>query len=111
MNAPGFIRLSAFLLTLLIPGLSLQAHAAQVGQVVVEEAHVFQYPQAGSKVIGNLKKGETLPVSNLPTEGFYKAKLSNGEMGWLSGNDIHAGALPAVKPSAKCLGFSKALSS
>ena len=76
------------------------AKAAQVGQVVVEEAHVYQYPQSGSKVIANLKRGETVPVSNLPTEGFFKAKLSSGEMGWLSGNDIHAGAVPSAKSGA-----------
>ncbi len=85
-----------FLLTqfLLLP----ITQAAQTGEVIVEEAQVYQYPQAGSKVIGRLKRAQTVPVSNLPTEGFYKTRLSNGETGWLSGNDILAGT--AARPAS-----------
>lgn len=75
--------------------------AAQVGEVVVDRAQVYQYPQATSKVVGTLQRGETIAVSNLATEGFYKARLANGETGWLSGNDIHAGAKPAPKKAVR----------
>jgi len=64
------------------------AWAAQTAQVIVPQANVYQYPQASSRVMTKLSQGDSVAVSNLPTEGFYKARLSNGDIGWISGNDI-----------------------
>jgi hypothetical protein len=68
------------------------AQAAQVAQVIVTSANVYLYPQSGSKVISKLPRGESLAISNLPTEGFYKVRLASGDMGWVSGNDILSNA-------------------
>ena len=67
------------------------AHAAQVGQVIVDDASVYEYPQFASKTISKLQKGQGVQVSNLPTEGFYKVRLKNGDLGWISGNDVLVG--------------------
>jgi hypothetical protein len=73
------------------------AWAAQSGRVVVEDAAVYEFPQKSAKVIARLKKDSVHAVSNLKTEGFYKIRLSGGETGWISGNDLFAGggALPS----------------
>jgi|GEM_PF-3108863 len=68
------------------------AHAAQLGTVIVDEAAVRVYPQAKSESIGTVHRDQKLAVSNLPTEGFYKVRLPDGEIGWISGNDVFVGA-------------------
>ncbi len=67
------------------------AEAAQSGRVVVEDAAVYEFPQKSAKVIARLKKDSVHAVSNLKTEGFYKIRISGGETGWISGNDLLAG--------------------
>ncbi len=67
------------------------AEAAQSGRVVVEDAAVYEFPQKSAKVITRLKKDSVHAVSNLKTEGFYKIRISGGETGWISGNDLLAG--------------------
>ncbi|NDG83503.1 MAG: hypothetical protein EBX52_00510 [Proteobacteria bacterium] len=62
--------------------------AAQMGKVVTDQAPLFEFPQKGSRVIGKVRKGLGYPVSNLPTEGYYKLRTNSGEYGWISGNDI-----------------------
>ena len=69
---------------------SLPALAAQNAKVIVPSAKIYLYPQAASKVVLILKEGESIQISNLPTEGFYKMRLPTGELGWVSGNDILA---------------------
>jgi hypothetical protein len=56
--------------------------------VIVESANVLEFPKSGSKMISSVKKNSVLQVSNLATEGFYKARLPSGDLGWVSGNDI-----------------------
>lgn len=77
------------------------AFAAQVGQVIVDAAPVYEYPQFASKLISKLKKGDSVPVSNLPTEGFYKVRLKNGDLGWISGNDVFVGVQSGKSPPPK----------
>lgn len=81
--------------------LSVKAQAAQTGKVIVSSAKIYVYPQSTSSVLANLKQGEAVTISNVPTEGFFKIRAPNGEIGWISGNDILAGsgAAPAI-PSA-----------
>ncbi len=87
-----------FVLSLL--GLPSFSFAAQLGKVIVDEASVYRYPRQGTEVISSLSRDQSLAVSNLPTEGFYKVRLPNGELGWVSGNDIFVGAKPAVSEPA-----------
>jgi hypothetical protein len=86
------IVLAGFLSFFIVSGLSAQtALAAQSAQVIVPQANVYQYPQASSNVISHLNQGQTVAVSNLPTAGFYKVRLPNGDLGWVSGNDVLSG--------------------
>ncbi len=80
------MKLKLFFLSVLL--FAQSALAARSGQIIVDEANVYEYPQYSSKTISKLKKGEGLTVSNLPTEGFYKVRLRNGDLGWVSGNDL-----------------------
>lgn len=64
------------------------AVAAQMGKVVTDQAPIYEFPQKGARVIGKVRKGLGYPVSNLPTEGYYKLRTNSGEYGWISGNDI-----------------------
>jgi hypothetical protein len=80
---------------------SAKAQAAQTGKVIVPSAKIYVYPQSTSRVVANLKQDQSVTISNVPTEGFFKIRAPNGEMGWISGNDVLAGngASPAI-PSA-----------
>ena len=67
---------------------SENAFAARAAKVIVKVAVLHEFPQAKSKVIGKLNQDEAIAVSNKPIEGFYKTRLSTGELGWISGNDV-----------------------
>jgi hypothetical protein len=90
------------ILSILFLGLfSGSAMAAQVGTVIVDQASVYEYPQTGSNPISSLSIDDTVAVSNIPTEGFYKVRLPNGELGWISGNDIYVGEKGSSAPRRK----------
>jgi hypothetical protein len=98
----SFLKRSTLILLLGFAFLGNEARAAQSAQVIVPVANIYLYPQAASKVISKINQGESLAVSNLPTEGFYKVRLANGDIGWISGNDVLAGgaASSSVSPTA-----------
>ena len=75
-------------LILMIAVLGQGAWAAQIGKVVTDKASILEFPQKSARVIGEVRKGMSYPVSNFPTEGFYKLKTASGDYGWISGNDI-----------------------
>lgn len=64
------------------------AQAAQTGKVITDRAAILEYPMKEAKKLKEASKGESLTVSNLATEGFYKVRLGKDEYGWISGNDI-----------------------
>jgi hypothetical protein len=89
------MKISRKMLFLFLPVLwAISVHAAQTGKVVSEQAVIREFPNAGSKKLMELRRGETLAVSNLPTEGFYKVRIAKDEYGWISGNDILVDATP-----------------
>jgi hypothetical protein len=105
-NIP-FLKLSSMALLACI---SMSAQAARLGKIVVDSAQVHQFPKDDSQSVGTVPKDETLAVSNLPIEGFYKARLKDGTIGWISGNDIFvapaadaggAAAAPVPTPAAQ----------
>lgn len=77
------------------------AHAAQTAKVIVDTASVYDKPQADGVVIGTVLKDTSIAVSNAPTNGFYKSRIPGGAIGWISGNDILTGAVPAAAEAAK----------
>jgi hypothetical protein len=68
--------------------LGQNALAAQIGKVITDKASILEFPQKSARVVGTVRKGMAYPVSNFPTEGFYKLKTASGDYGWISGNDI-----------------------
>ncbi|MBS1957899.1 MAG: SH3 domain-containing protein [Bdellovibrionales bacterium] len=87
--------------------LVMSSQAAQVGKIVVDTAEVHEYPQAGSKVIAKVSKNESVTVSNVPTEGFYKARVRSGQIGWISGNDILVSNKGASRSAPSRRGWSR----
>lgn len=86
-------------LSLLFMVFSPVAFAAQSGNIIVNEARVFQYPRSDSAILQKLPRDTTLTVSNQPTEGFFKVRTPNGQLGWVSGQDILvAGAASNLPP-------------
>ncbi len=74
--------------------LTAPVFAARVGHVEMDETPVHTQPTAMSDVITKLAKGSTLAVSNLPTAGFYKVKLSDGTLGWVLGEALRLEQAP-----------------
>ncbi len=64
------------------------AWSAQVGTITTENTLVRIHPNDSAMVIGKLPLDEEIPISNLPTNGFYKMRMDNGDIGWVSGRDL-----------------------
>jgi hypothetical protein len=79
---------------------AIPAEAAQSGKVITERAPIREFPDSGAPKLKEARKGETLTVSNLPTEGFFKVRIGKDEYGWISGNDllVEGVAAPVVAP-------------
>jgi hypothetical protein len=69
------------LLALLLPSLALAALPARVDE---DGTPFYSVPSAEGQVLKTLQKGTALAVSNYPTEGFYKARTVEGDVGWVS---------------------------
>ncbi|HTL11641.1 MAG TPA: SH3 domain-containing protein, partial [Bdellovibrionota bacterium] len=80
-------RIGLALASLLIAlSVSPAAQAARQARVEADSAPLLSGPKADAQVVMTLKKGAALAVSNLPTEGFYKARTETGEVGWIAGD-------------------------
>jgi hypothetical protein len=62
--------------------------AAQEAIVSAEEAAIRERPTTDAKVIESLPSGATLKVSSRQKDGWYKARASTGQIGWVSQDDI-----------------------
>jgi hypothetical protein len=60
------------------------AHAARPARVDVDETPLFQSLSPDSDLVRKLPQGARLVVSNLPIQGFYKARTAEGEVGWVN---------------------------
>ncbi len=70
---------------------SLSSFGAQMGTVVVEEAFIYLSPDFDATVIATAKRGETFPMSSKTQGPFYKVKLKDQRLGWISSVDIKSG--------------------
>ena len=64
------------------------AWAAQPARVDVDGVTLTEGPMKTSRTLAKLHKGQALAVSNYPTQGFYKARTSEGTVGWVSGDSL-----------------------
>jgi hypothetical protein len=72
----------------LLAGLPLAAHAAKNAVVEADEAELRHDPQVLSEVIKTVKRGTAIVVANTPERGFYKSRLPDGTLGFISGDAI-----------------------
>jgi hypothetical protein len=68
--------------------------------VIVENAKVFDKPQPDATEIGQLNKDSSIYVSNTQTNGYFKTKIPDGQLGWVSGSDVLAGEPVAAATAA-----------
>ncbi len=64
------------------------AIAAQWARVTVDSIEVYDGPTKSHRVQRKIKRGVVLQASNYPTEGFYKVRLQDGTLGWVSGSAL-----------------------
>jgi len=76
--------LKSALFLLLCLGFSASALAARPARVDSDELPIFQELKPDSPIIRTLIKGTRVTVSNLPTQGFYRVRTNEGEVGWVS---------------------------
>lgn len=68
-----------------------QDPGSQKGTVIVEEAEVYQKDDFDSRVIGRVKEGQVFDISKRPLGPFFKIRLKQGVLGWISDADIRPG--------------------
>jgi hypothetical protein len=75
----------------LISLFSAHVFAAQIGTVISEEAFIYLNSDFDAPVIATLKRGESFQMSNKPVGPFYKIRMKNNQLGWVSSIDVKAG--------------------
>ncbi len=68
----------------------LAAHAAQPARVTKDLAPLRDGPSANFDVLKKLPLGSALQISNTPKQGFYKARASDGIVGWIEASQVLA---------------------
>lgn len=69
----------------------MSAWSAQVGTVLVEETYVYLNPDFDAQVIATAKRGETFQMSDKTSGPFYKVRMKDKRLGWISSVDIQPG--------------------
>ncbi len=81
------------ILGFLVGGMT-SARAAQYGTVISPTANVLQFPQPNAKIVAQVRKDDQVTASNFPTENYFKVRLYDGTVGWISGNDLYVTQAP-----------------
>ncbi|MEC9281161.1 MAG: SH3 domain-containing protein [Bdellovibrionota bacterium] len=68
--------------------ISLSVFAAQRAEVIIDGAMVYKKGDFGAPVLGYLRKGKLVKISNKNYGPFYKVKLRQGVIGYISDIDI-----------------------
>lgn len=76
---------------LLALGVSVAAQGARAAQLakVGDGVNLFETPRESSRVIRVIPKGVPFAISNLPVEGYYRARMSDGEIGWVKSDSVY----------------------
>jgi uncharacterized protein YgiM (DUF1202 family) len=73
------------------------ALGAQRAVVDADNVSLQQGPMKNSPSLRMLKKGTPLDVSNFPTEGFYKVRTADKEIGWVQADALDLKKVPAAE--------------
>ncbi len=71
--------------------LSGSLYGAQKGTVTAEETYVYLNPDFDAQIIATIYRGDTFDMSNKPQGPFYKIRLKDKRLGWVSSIDIKQG--------------------
>ncbi len=77
--------------------------AARGGLIEKDQVNVFEMPNQTSRILGQVKKGEGIVVSNLPTNDFYKVRTMSGLVGWIFNNQMVLDPVPTASEIEKGL--------
>ena len=76
-----------------VTGFAVGAWAAQPARVEIDGAKLSEGPGKSTRTLEKLHKGQALAVSNYPTQGYYKARTAEGNVGWVPVDSLQ---LPGV---------------
>ena len=79
---------------------SLAVYGAQKGTVTVDEAYIYLNPDFDAQVIATAGRGDVFEMSNKPQGPFYKIRMKDKRLGWISSVDIKPGVVN-LKPTIK----------
>lgn len=82
------MKMSARIGVFLLYALVSSVQAAQLAKVDRDGVEFYDTPRPGARVIGIIHQGLTFAVSNLPVEGFYRARMPDGFVGWLKSESV-----------------------
>lgn len=68
--------------------------AARSAVVKTDEIMVYELPNNQSSVLGKIKKGERLNVSNLDTDGYHRVKFKD-KLAWVEGDQLDLSEPPS----------------
>ena len=74
------------------------AQAAKVARVQTDQAAVLAAPKKDAKEVRRLSTGTMIVTSNLPTEGFFKVRLSDLTVGWIATDAVQQVETERVSP-------------
>jgi hypothetical protein len=75
----------------LLFSLSSVASAAQNAQIIGPGGALKKYPRPSAETLESLPEGTALEVSNVPSQGFYRVRTSEGNLGWVAAQSILVG--------------------
>lgn len=81
--------------------MSLTVHAARRAIVIIDGAMVYKRGDFGAPVLGYLRKGKKVKVSNKTYGAFYKVKLRQGVIGYISDVDVKVEGGKAIGSSRR----------
>lgn len=77
--------------------LSGSLYGAQKGTVTADETFVYLNPDFDAQIIATLYRGDTFDMSNKPQGPFYKVRLKDKRLGWVSSIDIKPGVVEVTE--------------
>lgn len=77
--------------------------AAQKGTVTADEAFIYDNADFDAKIIATVRKGEVFDISDNTKGPFYKIRLKDKSLGWISSVDIEPGRIKIPKKKAEPL--------
>lgn len=89
-----------FVLSFLFPILVM---AAQKGTIIVDETYIYQDADFDSQIMATVQKGEVFDISENTKGPFYRIRLKDKKLGWISSVDIKPGKIKIPKQMDKPL--------